>query len=406
MKTISQIKIILDDNIICSFKTERVSLLNSFNRVLAKDIISDINMPNFSKSAMDGYACISNDVFSNQLKVIDTVYAGRPPKKEIKHRECSRIMTGAMIPKGADCVVILEDVKKNLDDRISVLSDKIQLYNLNNKFAYKNLNIINEGNDFRKGDLILTKGTLLKSQHIALLASIGYDNVDVNVQPIVGVLSTGSELVEPGNMLEPTKIYNSNGYNILADILTVNVKFKYYGIVSDDRKKTLHIIKKAMKETDILIISGGVSIGDKDVVIDCMDECNMNIIFRKVAMKPGKYFTFARCNDFVCFGLPGNPVATFVLFNFFIKSYLIKMMSCCENILDNEFFLEIGEDMSFVNVDRDLIIPIYIKDGQVFCTKYYGSSHIHAYRDTKYVALIPTGTTKLEKGTKIYVRHI
>jgi len=234
-------------------ESETVPLRAAAGRILVQDVFCDIDMPPFDKSAMDGYACRRADL-PGPLQVIETIQAGTSPMKHVSAGECAKIMTGAMIPQGADCVIMVEYVQLDEDGRI--------------RFNAKDTatNICSKGEDIHSGDLVLPKGILLKPQDIAVLATAGCATPHVARRPRVGVIATGDELVEPQETPGPSKIRTSNSYQLCAQMEAAGAAVVYYGIVADTEDALDAVLKKAMTENDVILLSGGVSMGDFDLV--------------------------------------------------------------------------------------------------------------------------------------------
>jgi molybdopterin molybdotransferase len=243
--------------------TEKISIEQSLGRILANDITATLDSPPFDKSAMDGFAYHSSDN-GKRLKIIGSIAAGENSELKIKKGECIKIMTGAMIPQEADRVVKIE----NCTVENGFLT-----------FKEENIdNIIKKGENLKTGEIVLKK-CKLQPQHIGILASLGIAEVEVAEQPLVGIITTGTELKNPGEKLKPGQIYNSNGFQITAQVEAMNCKAKYYGTVPDDKEKTRQIIFDALSECDVLILSGGVSKGDFDFVPYMLEENGVEICF-------------------------------------------------------------------------------------------------------------------------------
>jgi molybdopterin molybdotransferase len=216
-------------------------------------------------------------------------------------------MTGAAIPDGADCVIMVEDTKI-LD------SGKVRF-----KGIFSKENIAKRGEDVSKGDILLKTGKLLSPPDIAVLASSGHTMVSVARKPSVAVISTGNELVEPWNVPEKSQIRNSNSYQLMAQVERAGALGKYYGIAVDDENETFSILEQAILENDMVLITGGVSMGDFDFVPAVMAKAGVNILFSRVAVQPGKPTTFGTKGEKVVFGLPGNPVSSFIQFEMLVS---------------------------------------------------------------------------------------
>jgi molybdopterin molybdotransferase len=294
-------------------KIEKVDLVESRLRILAKDSSYDGNIPPFNKSAMDGYACRSADI-ANELNILETIYAGSVPGFKIGINECSKIMTGAVVPEGADCVFMLEDAEVKEKNRVLC----------NNLETSKN--ICYEGEDARKGDMALKKGTLISSRHIPLLAGAGEISPSVFRHPVVSVFATGSELVEPASKPLPHQIRNSNAYQMLAQLDEMGIAGKYLGIIRDDKALTEEKIDKAFRKSDLVLLTGGVSAGDSDYVPDVLETLGFEMILSRSAIQPGKPIIFAKREKQYCFGLAGNPVSSFIQFELYVKPFISRLM--------------------------------------------------------------------------------
>jgi molybdopterin molybdotransferase len=289
--------------------TERVDITLSINRILAEDAKSDMDMPPFNKSAMDGYACRKADL-ANELEVVETIPAGYTPTKSIEANQCAKIMTGASVPQGADCVVMVEFTENPTDSSIRFVGETTDD------------NICLRGEDIKAGEVVLSKGTCIRPQHIAVLASVGCAQPVVSKRPRVGILATGDELVQPTSMPGPSQIRNSNSFQLTAQAESMGTVAKNYGIAKDTDKAIDKMFKEAVEENDVVLVSGGVSMGDFDLVPGIFKQNNINLLFEKVATKPGKPTVFGVAENIYCFGLPGNPVSTFVLFELLVKPFL------------------------------------------------------------------------------------
>ena len=370
-------------------QTEIIPVIESLRRILAKDIFSTLDSPPFDKSAMDGFAYNSKDE-GKKLKNIETIAAGQIPTKEIKSGECSKIMTGAMIPKGANKVVKIENCLIDEDDYISFKKEE-------------NDNIIKKSENLKVGDKVIKK-CIIRPQEIGVLSSLGLADIEVAKQPLVGVITTGTELKNPGEKLEAGQIYNSNGFQIKAQIQAMNCKVKYFGTVPDDMEKTFQITKNAIDECDVLILSGGVSMGDFDFVPKMLERNGVKILIHKVAIKPGKPTLFGQKEDKFIFGLPGNPVSTFVIFEIFIMPFLYKIMGIEfePNILKGT----LSQTIKRKNSERVEYKPVIFKNGIINPVKYHGSSHLNILSQTNALIKMEPGISAIIEGSMIDVRQI
>ena len=297
---------------------ENIPLLNTLGAVLQEDICAQRDNPPADNSAMDGYALRFNDISSLDqnnplsLKVVEDIPAGQKPTKSIHPGEASRIMTGALVPSGADTVVMVEDTEKK-NGSVSIL-----------KPQKKGSHVRKQGEDFKKGDILLSKGDLVTSSNIAIIATAGYAKLSVNRKPVVAILSTGDELVDVDAKAEDHQIINSNTYLLASQVLESGAKPMLLGIVRD-RKDDIKEKLKSANKADIIVTSGGVSVGDYDFVKDAIQDLGSEIVFWKIAMKPGKPLTFSMLSKRPLFGLPGNPVSSFVSFEQFVRPAILKM---------------------------------------------------------------------------------
>ncbi len=291
--------------------TETVLLPEARGRVLAKDLTANMDMPPFPASTVDGYAVIADDP-ALERRVLAEVTAGDPREVVVEPGTAVRIMTGAPIASGADAVVMLEFTEER--DGQLVLNRPVR----------KGENLQRAGQDIKNGQLVLAKGTVLGAPEVGLLASMGQKGAEVYRRPAVAVLSTGDELVEPWEDAGPAKIRDSNRYAIMAAVEAAGGVPLTLGMVRDDRAEQKEKIRLGLEAADVLITSGGVSMGVRDLVKGILEEMG-TVYLGRVSMKPGKPFTFARVGDKTAFGLPGFPVSSLVTFELFVRPSLLKM---------------------------------------------------------------------------------
>ncbi len=372
--------------------SEHVKIENALHRVLSADVASDTDMPPFNRSAMDGYACRREDI-SNELAVIETVAAGEVPCKPVGKNQCTKIMTGAIVPEGADVVIMVEQTENTGKDTIRFTGR-----NTSGNIAYK-------GEDVRKGDIVLKKGQLLKPQHIAMLASVGCHEPLVFVQPKVGIISTGDELVEPHEIPDISKIRNSNAYQLLNQVKNVNAVPVYYGIAKDDRVVTETIIKKAVSECDVVLLTGGVSMGDFDFIPDVLRKNNISLLFEKLEVKPGRPTVFGTDGNKYIFGLPGNPVSSFIMVEMLVKPFLFEMMG--HHLVYPAVYAPLAKTFFRKKADRLVFVPVkYTGDGSLDFVEYHGSAHLHSLCNADGIIIVPIGTSEIKKGKLVHVRQI
>lgn len=298
---------------------EKIYILDGRGRVIAENIFSPRNIPSADNSAMDGYAVkyadtrVASRNKSIRLKVIEDIPAGRIARKKVNRGEAARIMTGAVIPKGADAVVRQEDTQKDGKSVIIYVT------------AEKAENIRFAGEDVRKGELVIRKGSALRPADIGMLAALGKSSLSVYRKPRVAIISTGDELVDIRTNPGPGRIVNSNSYSIAAQVMECGAEPVMLGIARDRKTDLQKKFGKAL-EADVIISSGGVSVGDYDFVKNVMGEIGNAMHFWQVAMRPGKPLAFGAIGGVPLFGLPGNPVSAMVSFEQFVRPSLLKMM--------------------------------------------------------------------------------
>lgn len=298
-----------------ALEIEKVDLINGINKTLAEDIYSKINNPPFDKSAMDGYAIISEDTSNREvkLKVIDTVYAGECSSNEVTKNTAIKIMTGAPIPKGADAVIKQEDIDI-YDEFIGV-----------NKPVKFNQNICLEGEDITKGSILVYKYKKLNYADIGIMASSGINKIKVYKKPKIAFISTGDEVIDINENLTEGKIYNSNKYSILSRIYELGYEVVAIDHVNDSIQNIGNIIKEFSKESDLIITTGGVSVGEKDLLKDIMDKIGAKKLFWKVNIKPGSAVLCSKLNNTTIISLSGNPTASLTTFELLVKTTLEKL---------------------------------------------------------------------------------
>lgn len=371
--------------------TEKTDIKACLHRVLAEDIISDVDMPPFNKSAMDGYACRMEDI-SEPLTLIETIPAGKAPEKKIGKGECSAIMTGAPLPEGADCVIMVELTKKDAEGNI--------LYTGKNTKA----NIAYKAEDVSRGDVLIEKGTFLEPQHIAILAATGYDKPEVAVKPNVGIISTGDEIVEPAEEPGISKIRNSNAYQLIAQVEKCGAIANYIGIARDNEQATYEMISEALKENDVVLLTGGISMGQFDFIPKVFEKLGVEVLFQTLAVQPGKPTLFGKIGNKRIFGLPGNPVSAFNTFELLVRPYLRISMGGTSGWKMTK--LPMGAPYTRKKTNRDSFLPVRIHEGKVYPKDYHGSAHLQALTHADGFIMIPMGTATIEEGTAIDVRQI
>ncbi|MFA6505815.1 MAG: gephyrin-like molybdotransferase Glp [Treponemataceae bacterium] len=372
---------------------EILPLDKACGRFLAKKVYAKIDQPPFDKSAMDGYAhCAVGPGLSGSWRVVSVIAAGDSPGKPLGTEECARIMTGAPIPAGAYAVQRREYAR---EDSGSVWFTRTESCD----------NIIRQGENQKSGDLLLSPRRL-KPQDIGLLASSGYSTVPVTRKVSVGIVSTGDELTESGATLAAGKIYDSNGPQIAAQAAELGCDAKLFGIVRDNLTTLSDIIGRTIAEYDVTILSGAVSLGDFDYVPQTLEALGVKELFHGLKMRPGKPTYYGRIGEKSVFGLPGNPVSTFVNFEILIKPHLLKRSGSNEN--PTELVLPLAAPLTRKGDDRVEYLPAKLesKPTRVRQLAYRGSSMLSALADADCLIRIDIGVESLQEGDPVHVRLI
>ncbi len=372
-------------------ETEEVALMDSLGRVLGQDIVSGISMPPFDKSAMDGYAVSSSDN-SKKFKIVEVIAAGDVPQKSVGKGQCSKIMTGAMLPPGTDRV-IKKEVTEEKDGYMYLTGED------------NNINICFLGEDVRPGDVVLRAGHLIRPPEVGIIASMGLSAFQVYKKPRVGIVTTGSEIVSPGQKLSKGQIYNSNTYSISAQVVQTGAEVTFAGIVRDDKTSIKEKISNLLAECQMVLISGGVSVGEYDFVPGILKDSGVKLHFDKVAIQPGKPTVFGTRGNTLVFGLPGNPVSTFTIFEVFVKPMLYRLMGY--DYLPLLLKGAMKKDFKRKQSVRTADVPVrYDNDGFVEPVEYHGPAHLTALSQANALLKVPTGVTEVLKGSVVYVRQV
>ncbi len=391
MIPINEAKKIIDDNIVKTTLTEPVSLEDAFGRALAYDAKSDVDVPPFNRATMDGYAVVSSDG-AGEYEVIEYVPAGVFPTKKLEKGYVTRIMTGAPVPEGADAVVQVEKTGGFVE-----VGEKAEI-----KASFKpGQNISPHGEDVKTGDTVLEAGSRITAPESATLATAGHDPVTVFKLPTVAILSTGDEVIEPSEKPVPGQIRNSNAYSLKSQAVDIGLNPDLIGVAHDTEEDLTAKIMEGAKR-DFLLVSGGVSAGDRDMVPRILEKAGYKILLHKVAVKPGKPLVFgvAEGPRYV-FGVPGNPVSGLVIFELFIKPAILKWMgfSNTKHFVVNA---PLADGFKRKKADRVEYIPVQLEwTGEGFIAhriKYHGSGHMHALTRANGLYKIPKGVTEVAPG--------
>ena len=400
MKIEKALKIVLRP--ISSLPPEKIKLTNGLNRVLAEDLYAGINVPQLDNSAMDGYAVKSIDLRGaskanpRTLSVICDVRAGYIAPCSVKRNQAIRIMTGAPLPQGADSVIMVENTKTPKDNR-----KKVEIF----KEIERGKNIRRRAEDIKKGELVIRKGTLLNAGHIGLLASLGKGTIKVARRPRVAILATGDEVINVGQKLSPEKLYNSNTYTMYNQILKCGAIPKRLGIAKDKPGELERKIKRGF-DCDIILTSGGVSVGDYDLVKHVLRKIGADIRFWKIAMRPGKPLTFGFIKKIPVFGLPGNPVSSMISFENFVKPTIFKMLGRNQDE-KNEVEAIVEEDIKKKKGLRYFTrARVKWENGKyrAYTTGPQGSGILKSMTQANSLIILPEEKENIKKGSKVLVK--
>jgi molybdopterin molybdotransferase len=382
---------------------ETISLSSTaLGHVLAEDVICDLDSPSYDKSMMDGYAVRCADLATGQgtFVVVEEIHAGKIPTKSVGAGQATRIMTGAPIPVGADAVVMIERTKMLDGDRVLV----------EEKLPRSGQNIFRRGSEMRQGETVLTSGTVLRPQEIGVLATVGRTTVRAIPSPRVCLLSTGDEVVEANQTPGPGEIRNSNGSMLAAQVCRSGGLPQYLGIARDRLDQLRPLIADGLRG-DVLILSGGVSAGKLDLVPGVLQEAGVVAHFHKVEMKPGKPVFFGTWNgdrSTLVFGLPGNPVSSFVCFELFVRPALRQLRGLSSGGTD-VLSAELAEDFPY-RTDRPTYHParVEVADNgwRVRPVPWSGSPDLRALTRANALILFPVGEHLHRAGQRFPVLRL
>ncbi|MBN1115909.1 MAG: molybdopterin molybdotransferase MoeA [Bacteroidales bacterium] len=371
-----------------AFRVIELDIIDSVGFVAAEDLVSDADMPPFNKSAMDGYACRLADL-NRELEIIESVSAGSIPQKKITEATCSKIMTGARVPEGADCVIMVEYTEKVNENTV--------------RFTAKNTksNICLQGEDVKKGDVVIKRGELIHPASVGLAASVGKLKLKVYKAPVIAIITTGDELVEPDQKANEVQIRNSNSYNIQAQLKQIPATVKYLGIVKDNKAEIEKAISKALTDSDILILTGGVSMGDKDYVPEILNSTGLKILFHNMAIQPGKPVAFAAGENKFCFALSGNPVSSLLQFELLVRPFIYKFMG--NKYSPRIIKTMLMQDKKREKAERIQFFPVYLDNGTARLIEFHGSAHIAGIHKADGFGIFEIGEFEIQCGNEIRI---
>ena len=382
-------------------KYGKVSIIESCKYFLAEDIISKDDIPINDNSAMDGYAVNTLDLTdATQINPVlltiseQDIAAGVFEKLVLKRGTCIKIMTGAPIPSGCDCVVKKEDIK--------IIDNQIVFFRACEPFE----NIRRKGEDIKKGETVFKKGEKIYPASIGVMASLGIKEVLINTPPIIGIISTGNELVDAGDDLSFGKVRDSNGYSLASQVKEAGARYVSYGIVKDSKDEIARSIKNASSECDIVLISGGVSVGDYDYIKEILNKLNADEIFWGVKQKPGKPMAFYKLDKKLIFGLPGNPVSVMVCFELYVRPLIRKMLGF-KYLQRNSITTRIKHPFSHETGRTEFVRVVLEKEGDynylASITGEQGSGILSSMAKADGIAEIEIDKKDIKEGDKIKV---
>ncbi len=378
---------------------EKVDIITSLGRVIGEDIFVPRDIPPLDNSAMDGYAVRAADIKGASqenpisLKVIEELPAGALPQMSVTKGEAVRIMTGAPIPKGADTVVMVEDTEK--------AGEGVRVF----QGVPPGENIRRAGEDVKKDDRVISKGSVIRAAEVGMLASVGRAFVSVHQRPVVAILCTGDELVDVHEGIADHKIVSSNSYTLSAQVMECGALPLQLGIAKDDPAEIEEKLREGLR-ADVILSSAGVSVGDYDLVKDILREIGFEMDFWGVAMRPGQPLAFGTTGGKPTFGLPGNPVSSMVSFEQFVRPSLLKMMGhknlfrpLVEAVLKEEISKKPGR-RHFMRAKLSLEEDRYV----VTTTGPQGSGILNSMVEANSLVIVPEEVTEIKAGEKVWVQ--
>ncbi|MED2183150.1 molybdopterin molybdotransferase MoeA [Bacillus wiedmannii] len=369
----------------------------AYGRILAEDLVADHDVPSFNRSPYDGFAIRAEDTtlagYETPIvfKVVGEISAGSLFNEKVGPFQAVRIMTGAQIPNGCDAVVMLELTRQYEEAGNNYMEVK-RSFKMGDNISF-------QGEDARKGTVLAKKGSYIHPGISALLATFGYSEVPVARKPVIGLLATGSELLDVNDSLQPGKIRNSNTYMILSQIRRAGGRVKYFGKFSDDFHTCFTAVKEALSQVDMLITTGGVSVGDYDYLPAIYEKLGASVLFNKVAMRPGSVTTVAQLNGKLLFGLSGNPSACYVGFELFVRPCIRTYMFSEKAHVKREKAL-LGEDFLKPNpFTRFVRAKLTYNEGQLIAypSGFDKSSSVSSLAETNIFIVLPGGTRGYKK---------
>ena len=382
--------------------TEHVRIEQTLGRVLAADVVADTDLPPFDRSQMDGYAVRAQDVAAvpARLRIVGESAAGKGWHNKLEEGQAVRIMTGAPVPAGADSVQQVELTTELKDGSVVELLETVEA----------GRSIVKRGSEIKAGEVVLRAGTTINAAMMAVLAAFGYAQVEVFRKPRVAVLATGSELVSVDQKPGQDQIRDSNNYSISAYAELAGATVERMPLTGDETSHLKQQISDAAKRCDLIVTSGGVSMGVYDLTKTALKELDAEIFFERVALRPGKPTVFARLpNGTLVFGLPGNPVSVSVTFNLFARAALLAMQGTAEPALKRETAVLARSIKG--TADRESYLPAQLTSNDdaelvAFPLKWGGSSDFVAFALTTALVIVPANVKAIEAGSLVSVLRL
>ncbi len=365
--------------------TERLPLKQAHGRILAAEVTSRIDLPPFDRSAVDGYALPAGEEQA-EYKVLETVTAGRPGRAELAPGTAVKVMTGAPVPPGTARVAMIEHAHER-DGRVRI-----------DRYPAES-NLRRRAEDLRAGQVILQKGQVLGALEIASLIACAVSEVEACVSPGIFVISTGDEIVDRAEDLSPGKIMNSNGPLLRGLAEEHHLIVKGQVAVGDDPAKIEDALREGIRSADVVLLSGGVSVGDCDYVPEAMKRLGLTIHFNRIAVKPGKPTTLASRKGKIVFGLPGNPVAVYVMFNLLVLRAVARLS---RQALPAQVNVTMARTYERGSTARLAFVPARVTpEGSVETVDYHGSGHLTALVRADGFIVVPQGIARIAEGEKV-----
>ena len=385
-----------------ALETERVRLEQVLGRVLAEDIVADSDLPPFDRSQMDGYAVRAEDVKNApaRLRIVGESAAGKGWHHDLEEGQAVRIMTGAPVPAGADSVQQVELTHELRDGSVVELLESVEA----------GRSIVKRGAEIKAGEVVLSAGAVINAAMTAVLAAFGYANVQVFRKPRVAVLATGTELVAVDQKPGQDQIRDSNNYSISAYAELAGAVVERMPLTGDETSLLKNQIGAAAARCDLIVTSGGVSMGVYDLTKAALKELDAEIFFERVALRPGKPTVFARLpNGTLVFGLPGNPVSVSVTFNLFARTALLGMQGATEPTLKRET-AALARSVKGL-MERESYLPAQLTTNDdaeliAFPLKWGGSSDFVAFALTTALVIVPANVRSMEAGSMVNVLRL